>query len=367
MFNTLKTCFSKEAVNTGRQTEVDVAKGFAILFMVICHVLGYFSHYDNKYTTLLLGNILGGPFAAPVFMFCMGIGICYSKRNQSAYLFRRGCHLLAAGLFLQIFRKIIPTLILTYAKEKTISAAVVSSTFLYNLSTIDILQFSGVFFMIFALFRKWELSLLQLNILSVIFSVMGYFLSFCSPENYLAGALLGFFSRCHEDSCFPFLNWYFFPVAGYTLGHLWKRCCDKKTVYRTVTPACWLLTALYLGFLLLSGNIYNSNHYYTMCIDDAIPVAILVIAVLGSGYFLSLRLPQVAKGLCWLSEHITSIYCTHWILITQVHMILKLALGRSLKVSDLLILPLSFLFLIVSCWLADIYTKFSKRTGRMPG
>ena len=45
--------FSDEKVNTGRQVELDIAKAFAIIFF---------------------GNVLGRPYAAVIFMFCMVLG-----------------------------------------------------------------------------------------------------------------------------------------------------------------------------------------------------------------------------------------------------------------------------------------------------
>ena len=37
MIRKIRDCFNKEPVNLGRQTELDIAKGIAIIFMVFCH------------------------------------------------------------------------------------------------------------------------------------------------------------------------------------------------------------------------------------------------------------------------------------------------------------------------------------------
>ena len=37
MMKAMKNCFVKEQVNLGRQKELDIAKGIAIIFMVFCH------------------------------------------------------------------------------------------------------------------------------------------------------------------------------------------------------------------------------------------------------------------------------------------------------------------------------------------
>lgn len=38
MFDGIRNCFDRHEINTGRQPELDMAKGFAILFMVWVHV-----------------------------------------------------------------------------------------------------------------------------------------------------------------------------------------------------------------------------------------------------------------------------------------------------------------------------------------
>lgn len=52
--------------------------------MVLVHVLliSFYFNYSASFPFEYVVNcILGGPTAAPVFMFCMGIGIVYSRRS----------------------------------------------------------------------------------------------------------------------------------------------------------------------------------------------------------------------------------------------------------------------------------------------
>ena len=70
-----------EKVNTGRQIEMDIAKGFAVFCMIAVHVLGSLARQEEAHT--LYGGIiefLGTLPAAPVFMFTLGAGIVYSKK-----------------------------------------------------------------------------------------------------------------------------------------------------------------------------------------------------------------------------------------------------------------------------------------------
>ena len=65
-----------------RQVELDIAKFLAILFMILNHCLMVTKGFNNsisKATDMIIGHLLGCPFSAPVFMFCMGVGIVYSR------------------------------------------------------------------------------------------------------------------------------------------------------------------------------------------------------------------------------------------------------------------------------------------------
>ena len=81
----MKDLFSTDKINTNRQTELDIAKGFSIIFMIFIHTITIAMLFENTVSDayyVIVGSILGGPFSAPVFMFCMGIGIIYSRNSQ---------------------------------------------------------------------------------------------------------------------------------------------------------------------------------------------------------------------------------------------------------------------------------------------
>ena len=86
----MKKIFSKEPVNRGRQIELDIAKCLAIIFMIFLHTLMVTSGFANNISVPMqrgIQQLFGGPFAAPVFMFAMGVGFVYS-RNQNSNIIR---------------------------------------------------------------------------------------------------------------------------------------------------------------------------------------------------------------------------------------------------------------------------------------
>ena len=82
----MESIFSPQKVNLGRQLELDVARGLAIVFMVLIHSFELFMEhpFPNTASTHII-RFLGSPLAAPVFMLLLGVGIVYSKRTSAAF------------------------------------------------------------------------------------------------------------------------------------------------------------------------------------------------------------------------------------------------------------------------------------------
>ena len=67
MIKAIKNCFVEERVNLGRQKELDIAKGIAIIFMVLCHgfeILSWFFDSDGKFVKFLY--VLTEPAIMPI-------------------------------------------------------------------------------------------------------------------------------------------------------------------------------------------------------------------------------------------------------------------------------------------------------------
>ena len=101
----MEKLFSNERVNSGRQVELDLAKCLAIFFMILLHCLMVTSGFDNNISLFFqrgIGQLLGCPYAAPVFMFSMGVGMVYSRNQEPGYLIKRGIILMLLGLVVNI-------------------------------------------------------------------------------------------------------------------------------------------------------------------------------------------------------------------------------------------------------------------------
>ena len=71
-----------------------------------------FNYSLNPVYDFVFGNVLGRPCAAPVFMFCMGVGVVYSRHSQWNTMVKRGAILYLTGILVNVFEFIMPGFIL---------------------------------------------------------------------------------------------------------------------------------------------------------------------------------------------------------------------------------------------------------------
>lgn len=312
MLTTIKNCFGHENINNGRQLELDIAKGFAILFMVWTHVFEELSPDTEGILVTLVRNILGGPFAAPIFMICLGVGICYSRNNKPKDLLKRGLGILGIGFLLNIVRYVLPDLI-KYAL--TNESKYLDATF--SLFSVDILQFAGLAFIFFALAKKLNLDNTKLLLIGMLASVLGMILRNFSTGSYVTDQFVGFIWGTATRTYFPFLNWIIFPIVGVIFGSYLKRCKDKGNFYLRVSPICGGLMVIYLALTIHFGLMFTSDgSYFFMGIFDAVFFIVLALAVFGLNYAILNLFSKISfQSFMRWSKNINAIYYIHWSLI----------------------------------------------------
>ena len=151
----ISNLFSDEKVNVGRQIELDIAKALSIVFMVFLHTMWVvmdFNYALSPTYEFVVGTILGRPYAAPVFMFCMGVGIVYSRHSQWDLMIKRGITLYLLGILVNVFEFFIPhflsgDLIPGSSKGFPIDGGML-------LFCVDILAFAGLAFVLMGILKK---------------------------------------------------------------------------------------------------------------------------------------------------------------------------------------------------------------------
>jgi uncharacterized membrane protein len=95
--------------NIERVLSLDLARGVGALGMVAVHVLiRYGSYAANISAYGAVVRFLGGPPAAPIFMFLMGTSLAFSKHATLRDNLRRGGRLLVLGYVLNFLRGTLP-------------------------------------------------------------------------------------------------------------------------------------------------------------------------------------------------------------------------------------------------------------------
>ena len=140
--------FSNEKINTGRQVELDIAKALSIIFMIFLHTVMVVSGFNNSISPaydFIIGNVLGRPCAAPVFMFCMGIGIVYSRHSQWDLMIKRGVKLYFLGILVNVFEFFLPGFVCGMLLGRWDIFPMAGGLLLF---CVDILAFAGLSFIL---------------------------------------------------------------------------------------------------------------------------------------------------------------------------------------------------------------------------
>ena len=79
-----------------------------MIFLHTAFVTGsYHANFSPAYSFIVM-DVLGRPYAAVVFMFCMGVGVMYSRHSQWDTMVKRGITLFILGIFVNLCEFFIP-------------------------------------------------------------------------------------------------------------------------------------------------------------------------------------------------------------------------------------------------------------------
>ena len=308
-------------VNTGRQLEVDVAKVLAILYMVVIHVYEEMSfvNYFGKMPDSLFRGVLefaGGPLAAPVFMFAMGLGMVYTAKNSPREFALRGMRLLLVSYLLNLVRYTIPYLI---SKEEPGGYWSLVDT----IGVVDILQLAGMSFLLVALLKKCRVNRYGIVAVALLLQGVGTLLlhSFHGwPE--AAQYAMGLLFRTNGYVVFPLSLWFVYPAFGYFFGEYLQTVEDKRTMYnRLAIVSLAVLFAASVAMKQAGINIMNNFAlFHDIYYVQNFSTTVWTLSVIGLQLFVCYRISlllkgRVADGVVSISKRLKTIYIVQWIII----------------------------------------------------
>jgi uncharacterized membrane protein len=351
----------EERINSGRQDELDYAKGLAIFFMIAVHGLETFAKgkiIDESAYGLVV-EFFGSFTSATVFMIILGVGIVYSRKAEAQLLIKRGAMLIAVGYLLNLARGFFPML-LSWRISGTDDWI---AYFMIEPFRIDILQFAGLTFIFFGLAKMakfkptaYLVALIGFGILNILLQKYGFYfdniMNYKDPSFYIA-AFTGLFWGTSELSSFPFLSWIFYPIVGYLFGdYLIKQKENCKN--RLYTSVLIISTAMFTALLFLCwyfeidyGWETDAAFYHHLTLGNltfgSCAFILTSLVALSGRYFPGV----IKKTFSRWSSNITEIYFIQWVLIGWIAVVTDY---NQFGVFQTVILTIAVL--VVSDWLA---------------
>lgn len=313
--------FSKTQVNTGRQVELDLLKAFTVVFsMIIVHVYEYDTIGFEDDLTWWIDVIFGGILAAPMFMFCMGAGMEYSRNTDPAKTAIRGLKLLTIGQVLNLFRYALIFFVNGFLEPDYDFGPAMALNF-----SSDIMQLAGLSFLLMGLFRKLKLKNISILLIAVLMSVAGTLMEHVETGIYGVDQLLGLFWGTDTESYFPLLNWFIFIAAGKCFGSLYHKVADKKKFYLVTAPVGLVCFAAVIYMQVYTDcaifRSFDDYGFTWMRLPDSLSVLVIAPFIMGIFYFISRILPQkTVDVLSHPSKHINQYYCVSWWWIMVIHL-----------------------------------------------
>jgi len=329
--------FSHEPCNPGRQTEFDIGKALPILCLPFIHCIIECCTKEQLLhgVPYAFDMIIGGPMAAPMFMFCMGATIHYSLRHSAGEMAKRGLKLLLIGFLLNVCRFIIPYMIgygVTGDAERFLTPLP------YFVFGNDVLQFAGLAMLCIALMMKLKTPKWTMLVIALAMSVTGSLFRSVDLGNNVLNVIFGWFIGTEDStgqvtivSYFPLLNWLIVPVCGYCFGWLLQRVKDKTRFYLSFSP---VLLALAIAYLIIGDHFEigmfaeGENAYYHMLTYDVAASLALTLGALGVYCAISYVLPKKINAFfTFVSRNITAFFCIHWVFVRFITNVLLYAIN----------------------------------------
>ena len=334
--------------------------------MVLIHVWEEISYFDcfGAAPTGFWHNLLqfgAGPLAAPLFMFAMGVGICYSSHRTPKDFAKRGVQLFVMGYLLNFFRNGIYFAIYYWTRGEWDIPELIYQSFCG-----DIFHFAGLTFLLVALFKKYKMSVLTMGGVAIVMQIVGRLLSQYVPVDEGLTYIVGHFY--YVGNCyFPLLQWFIFPVAGIIFAKYLRYITDKDKFYRSVLGISALLllgfcSALYFAeydirnFYILKDDIYYQQEFFHSAFT--ILVILIELALL---YFVTQKIHSSAinRTLEYISSNLNHIYIIQWMLVGTATFVVMMADIDDLQAGPAILL--GFAFIVLSVLISKLYDRIKSR------
>ncbi|TFG04393.1 MAG: DUF1624 domain-containing protein [Promethearchaeota archaeon] len=315
--------------NPKRLYHMDIARFFAIVFMVLSHVQLMYGSVEFMESNLgYFFDILAGPPAAPVFMVLMGFFALYTKKTQVKPGLKRGLIIFLVGLILNLVRIVIP-----YAlgiKLGVFSYEGYGATFgeniLFFLFEVDILLFAGLAYGATILLLHFRPKI-TLPITFFIIAIVSPFLWGIYTNNGAVDIVLDLIWGNRAHVAFPLFPWLCYPILGAWIGMF---IMPPNGATQDVSPENpqksqklgkrVFLVGLFLLILGLIIVLFDFDGQIADYYHSGSGAVFLFSGFVILWLFLLLNIMRLLEGriqplIEYISINLTSIYCIHWVIL----------------------------------------------------
>ena len=323
-----KGIFSKEEVNTGRQTEFDYLKGIIMIFIFQVHSFQATLSDGAPLDTIIYS--VGTMTGAALFIFVMGFGAAYSGKSRPEDLAKNGVRLviyqyLSNLLYIAVIALPYPFFVNTPSEEGTENFNFL--IWVYS-QFINIFFISGIIYLVLALLKALKCKVYIYPILGVIIAIIAPFV-YGTPVDipvigYIVKLLIG------KDVFVSFTPLYFLSYAliGVGLGHMYRHISDRRVFYKWTALISGVIVAVWwiINIAGCQGDLFSladkiSTEYAEPDIWRVI-ASLAHILLLASIIFFILNRKKtideperkpgiVASQLLFYSKHISKYYVLH--------------------------------------------------------
>ncbi|MGC9395839.1 MAG: heparan-alpha-glucosaminide N-acetyltransferase domain-containing protein [Anaerolineae bacterium] len=302
--------------NRTRVLSLDLARGMGALGMVAVHVLiryGSYAANQSAYGVVVL--FLGGPPAAPVFLFLIGTSLAFSKHATLRDNLWRGAKLLVLGYVLNFLRGTLPAFLglkLGILQREALRPYTPENLFWI----VDVLHCAGLSLMVIGVVRRllprpWTWLLLSAAV------ALGSPVMWGRMSGWpLLDGCLALLWGTSVTAQFPALPWISYPLTGMAFGVWLAASADRDALFRRAAGVGALLL-LAGGLLILDRPTFHIGDYFHSGPGAVIAFTGFALVWLAVCQWLVKHIRVNAFfRLCYdWSARITLFFVVHWIII----------------------------------------------------
>jgi len=295
----------------------DLARGLAVLFMILVHVLWHWGAPETWSTPIGRAiSFLGGPTAAPVFMFLMGASLAFSSRSSFRSLLARGLWLVFLGYLLNVLRGVIPATI-GLATGVVTADQIAPFDQWWLLTTVDIHHMAGLSLIAIAALRLasrpgaiWlglaaALALASPGLRTITFGTP----LLDVPLTPVLGSAPNVF--------YAVVPWLVYPLTGAVYGTIVARAPDRRAIFRRAGLLGLGLCVAGAGLIVIERPSFNVQTYWREPLS-------FIVGILGI-VLVWLALCDIVTRRAWIdrrlgvvygwSSRVIAMYFSHWIIV----------------------------------------------------